>query len=783
LAQALVQGWRFSPRQAAVDGAAAAMARAEFGQKLCSLWRRCRITTPWIVPAQQPIELFFFQRVFHELSNKPWNECDDEAEEQEVLLMEFERAMIRLNKVIQKDDKKFNAADYDVNKNGRVGWFEFCSLWKEGGIQYKFSMAERAYLTLEDSERSILGKIISVLVFITILVSTGSFILSTVPEMQNLCLATDEVGYDESCKPRPKSVFQDIDFVTVIFFTFEYGIRLLLSAFMRVELIDNEKNQLLAWMCSDEAVAVPTKFQRVVSFVLNWANLVDLAAIMPWYLSEIFKNSGGEENIFIKIIRLTRVIRAFRLGRRFEAVIIIVRSLKKSLRAIRVLMLNLLLGMIIFGALMYFAEGGTWDTDVQAYMRTVGQEWNATTYQWEDVEDKSPFDSIPASFWWAIVTATTVGYGDHFPTTPAGKLVAAISMVWSLCVLALPIGVIGGNFSQVWDEYDTEKAKEKENLMQEAIMVKKSAAWGDPLQNSRRLVLELWHDSGLPLTEGNYQAEFMGEVETFLDLTERCKNRKVIEPLTANFAKAHRNVTGLLTFEYSWEPNALSGPDVLVNGKLEVRGVKADNVISIDWKGGCLSDPFVKVIANPGPPSKDATSAKSGIQRSKTVHDTTCPQWDEIFTFEILWRQAATEMLQVDAMKQSIMPKTLSKSRTFGTSQHGSDETDDPSGGMEDFANAGALTPESRSELCRNTIPDLQMEIGRMKTALPQLQTEIVDIRRDVQLIYTALKRRKMIAGGGGHGASDDGAGKVSPGSSSSLSPAGHAAPDAVSVG
>merc|ERR1711871_824878 len=72
----------------------------------------------------------------------------------------------------------------------------------------------------------------------------------------------------------------------------------------------------------------------------------------------------------------------------------------------------------------------------------------------------SPFRSIPECFWWVVVTCTTVGYGDHFSTTTGGQVAAAIAMVWSLCVLALPVGVIGANFAAVWEEYDSEKQDE-----------------------------------------------------------------------------------------------------------------------------------------------------------------------------------------------------------------------------------------------------------------------------------------------------------------------------------
>jgi hypothetical protein len=186
----------------------------------------------------------------------------------------------------------------------------------------------------------------SILVFFTICVSTCSFILSTTPDLQTTCVLRGEDDYDEHCRPHPLPYFEIIDLVCIMFFTFEYSARLLLSAFMRKELVD--RDVLLTMMISDEVFTTPRFYVRVFRFAVDWCNLIDLAAIMPWYLTKVLGHVGFGGGFFISILRLMRVVRAFRLARRFEAVIIIMRSQRTSLRALYVLVLNLVLGMIIF---------------------------------------------------------------------------------------------------------------------------------------------------------------------------------------------------------------------------------------------------------------------------------------------------------------------------------------------------------------------------------------------------------------------------------------------------
>merc|ERR1719231_1901875 len=114
--------------------------------------------------------------------------------------------------------------------------------------------------------------------------------------------------------------------------------------------------------------------------------------------------------------------------------------------------------MIVFGALVFAFEQGEW---------AVTDEHPEGAFLRPDVNGDlkpSPFKSIPSCFWWVIVTQTTVGYGDSYPTTEPGKVVGSICMVSGVLVLALPITIIGANFANEYAKIQAEEAQERHQL-------------------------------------------------------------------------------------------------------------------------------------------------------------------------------------------------------------------------------------------------------------------------------------------------------------------------------
>merc|ERR1719261_516 len=97
---------------------------------------------------------------------------------------------------------------------------------------------------------------------------------------------------------------------------------------------------------------------------------------------------------------------------------------------------------------MYSVEQGDWNAEMQCYVR-------------KGEKSCSPFESIPASFYWGITTMTTVGYGDTLPSTDWGKAICSISMVCGILVIALPVTMIGNQFVESFETISKEMAQMK----------------------------------------------------------------------------------------------------------------------------------------------------------------------------------------------------------------------------------------------------------------------------------------------------------------------------------
>jgi len=274
------------------------------------------------------------------------------------------------------------------------------------------------------------------------------------------------------------------------------------------------------------------------------------------------------------------------------------------------------------------------------------------------------FKSIPHAFWWALVTATTVGYGDVYPTTFFGQITGSVAMIWSLCMLALPVGVIGSTFEQVWKEYDQEKKMERYLRESEHKTVKQILGLIDPLSYSRRLYLEVYHDSQLATKDNDI---FIGEVEVELDIQEGSHDPVMMQltlPLAENREKSDRQVTGTIELNYTWTPAAKpSAAGVMIEGTLAVTLVSAENLVAVDWKGSGITDPYVRMSLYPYSPGPDGKH-HAKVHCFETVFDELVPKWYATCSVPFRWHKDGVDAkMKADRLNLSTGARNPSSAR------------------------------------------------------------------------------------------------------------------------
>ena len=150
--------------------------------------------------------------------------------------------------------------------------------------------------------------------------------------------------------------------------------------------------------------------KRPLLYVRSFLGTIDLLAIIPSYLSIFFV--GAQSLLVLRALRLLRIFRIFKLNHFLNEMDYLRSAINASLKKISIFMLVVLTLVIILGSIMYLVENG-----------------------------ENGFNSIPDSIYWAIVTITTVGYGDISPVTPMGKFIASLIMFIGYGIIAVPTGI------------------------------------------------------------------------------------------------------------------------------------------------------------------------------------------------------------------------------------------------------------------------------------------------------------------------------------------------------
>ncbi len=221
-----------------------------------------------------------------------------------------------------------------------------------------------------------------------IVLSIGSIILESIPEINK------EFG----------NQLRAFNIFTVVVFSIEYLLRL--------------------YVC-DLTHPTDNKVKSVLKFIFSGYGLIDLLAILPFYIPMLIK----VDLRFLRVLRLTRVLRILKVNRYNNSLILIWTVIKEKRSELAVTGFVTLLLLIFASFIMYYVEGPS---------------------------QPEAFPNILSAMWWAVATLTTVGYGDIYPITGLGRMLSGFIALLGIGIVALPTGIISAGFISKIDSSKTE---------------------------------------------------------------------------------------------------------------------------------------------------------------------------------------------------------------------------------------------------------------------------------------------------------------------------------------
>lgn len=287
--------------------------------------------------------------------------------------------------------------------------------------------------TLEYPVTSKFAQIVAFFSLSMVLLSTITFVLATMEELQE-----DENGVTEF--PVIVLIIQLLDNFVIIFFTLEYFLRL---------------------------VVCPNK----TKFIKDAMNMIDLLAISPFYINLLLEGLEdfeiiGKAGKIVRLVRVMRILRVFKLVRHFAGLQSLIHTLQQAYKELGLLLVLVAVAILTYSSLVYFAEK---DPD------TTGLDCNSTRISGVPVElDPCYSWTFVESFWWGLMTLTTVGY-DLNPKTMLGKLVGGFCALSGVFILTLPIPIVVNSFAMYYKNrlWRTEVAhKKRERTRQQATELK-----------------------------------------------------------------------------------------------------------------------------------------------------------------------------------------------------------------------------------------------------------------------------------------------------------------------
>lgn len=250
-------------------------------------------------------------------------------------------------------------------------------------------LQRKIWMLVEYPDTSTMAYVIAILSCFITLLSIVLFCLETIKEISTQDCVDDV--------PNLLEPFFILETICTIWFTFEVFIRL---------------------------ASCPSK----LTYFKDFKNIVDITAVVPYYvtLSNLLSSNNCEaakSGSSLAFLRVVRLVRIFKLTKHSAGLQVLILTFKASVQGLLLFLVAMTVCILLFSSAIYYAEYGNPDSQIH---------------------------SIPDGFWWAIITMTTVGYGDKVPVGPMGKVIGAICAISGVLTLAIPVPIITENFNKFY---------------------------------------------------------------------------------------------------------------------------------------------------------------------------------------------------------------------------------------------------------------------------------------------------------------------------------------------
>eukprot|EP00605_Chrysophyceae_sp_TOSAG23-4_P001173 GSChrysophyteH1.ASY1.ANO1.1281.1 assembled CDS len=360
-------------------------------------------------------------------------------------------------------------------------------------------MAQRCFVLLQEPTSCILAGWVSNFVLLVILVNVICNVYMTLPAhrqhpvtdcVKPACSDSQFCDGKVICPPTTDPFLVKIDDICVIIFSVEYFARLGLVSFVKSRLAS-----LWYW--------------NIYSYFWQTKNLIDVIAIIPFYITVIDSDADASLS-FIRVLRLFRIVRAFNMNANAGVTSLIIKTVTESMEVILLLLFFSAMIILIYGSIIFDVEMGKF---------TVDADYPTGAYLRKDLNGEvgeSPFTSTLVGMYWAVITMTTVGYGDIYPVSVEGRLLAVTCAFVGVLFMALPISILGANFTvqyQRLSEQQRIERKKRATLLLSKKLEQQSSLGSDSISDeAANTVLKAIEECAEPAQKRRVIKKFLGNI-------------------------------------------------------------------------------------------------------------------------------------------------------------------------------------------------------------------------------------------------------------------------------